>query len=102
VFVALLFTSLIILELKTRIPLYLTGSYCSKLNTPLVIKSLISCFCNTSNSLLGIVIRPSLYSFKDNSKSNSFLLVRNINNSIAFCKIVLISLSRGLCLTGYI
>jgi hypothetical protein len=100
VFVVLFFILLIILELKTRIFLYLIGSYYSKLNILLVIKPSISCFCDTSNNLLGVVIRPSLYSFKDNSKSNSSLLVRNIDNSIMFYKTVLILLSRGLYSAG--
>jgi hypothetical protein len=65
--VALLLISLINLDLKMRISPYLTGSYCSKLNTSLSIKLSISYLSDILNGAPGVVILP----YFRNSKKNS-------------------------------
>jgi hypothetical protein len=59
--------SLTNLDLKMRIPPYLTGSYCSKLNTFLPIRLSISYLSDALNDISGIVILPYLRNFKENS-----------------------------------
>jgi hypothetical protein len=55
--------SLTNLDLKIRMPPYLTKSYYSKLNTFLPIKLSISCLSNTSNGISEIVILPCFRNF---------------------------------------
>jgi hypothetical protein len=59
--------SLTNLDLKMRIPPYLTESYYSKLNTSLPIKLSISYLSDTSNGTPKIVILPYLRNFKESS-----------------------------------
>jgi hypothetical protein len=56
--------SLINLDLKMRMPPYLTGSYCSKLNTSLPIKLSIFCLSNALNSISRIIILSYLRNFR--------------------------------------
>jgi hypothetical protein len=75
VFVAFPLTLLTSLELKIRVPEYLSESYCMNSNTPFVIKPLISCCWDFSKGFPGVVITPSYCSFMDNSISACSLLV---------------------------
>jgi hypothetical protein len=59
--------SLINLDLKMRIPPYLTESYYSKLNTSLPIKLSISYLSDVSNGAPEIVILPYLRNFRESS-----------------------------------
>jgi hypothetical protein len=65
--VALLLIFLTNLDLKMRMPLYLIGSYYSKLNTSLPIRLSISYLSDISNGTPGIVILPYLRNFRKNS-----------------------------------
>jgi hypothetical protein len=56
--------SLTNLDLKMRMPPYLTGSYYSKLNTFLPIKLSISYLSDALNGISGIVILPYLRNFR--------------------------------------
>jgi hypothetical protein len=65
--VILLLISLINLNLKMRMPPYLTGSYYSKLNTSLLIRLSIFYLSNASNGASGIIILLYLRNFKKSS-----------------------------------
>jgi hypothetical protein len=65
--IALPLISLINLDLKMRMPPYLTRSYYSKLNTSLPIKLSISCLSDALNSAFKIVILPYLRNSRKNS-----------------------------------
>jgi hypothetical protein len=98
--VAFPLTLLISLELKIRVPEYLSGSYYMNLNTPFAIKPLISCCWDFSNGFLGVVIIPSCCSFIDNSILACSLLVMkamevSIPSLIAVVNYSLKSLSVG-------
>jgi hypothetical protein len=62
--VALPLISLINLNLKIRMPPYLIGSYCSKLNMFLLIRLSISYLSDVLNGIPGIVILPYLRNFR--------------------------------------
>jgi hypothetical protein len=65
--IALPLISLTNLDLKIRIPPYLTGSYYSKLNTFLPIRLSISYLSNISNDILRVMILPYLRNSKKSS-----------------------------------
>jgi hypothetical protein len=63
--VALPLISLINLDLKIRMPPCLTGSYCSKLNTSLLIKLSIFYLSDASNGAFEVIILPYFRNFKE-------------------------------------
>jgi hypothetical protein len=65
--IALPLISLTNLDLKIRMPPYLTESYCSKLNTSLPIRLLISYLLDASNGAPKIIILPY---FRNSKKSS--------------------------------
>jgi hypothetical protein len=65
--IALPLISLTNLNLKMRMPPYLTRSYCSKLNTSLPIRLSISYLSDTSNGAPRVMILPYLRNFRENS-----------------------------------
>jgi hypothetical protein len=67
--------SLTNLDLKMRMPPYLTGSYYSKLNTFLLIRLSISYLSDALNGAPGVVILPCLRNFRESSWSARFLSV---------------------------
>ena len=66
---------LISLKLKIHMPEYLFGLYCINLNTPFVIKPLISYYWDSLKGFLGIVIMPSCLNFIDSSLLAYSLLI---------------------------
>jgi hypothetical protein len=65
--VALPLISLINLDLKIRMPPCLTGSYCSKLNTSLLIKLSIFYLSDALNGILRVMILPYFRNFRKSS-----------------------------------
>jgi hypothetical protein len=59
--------SLINLDLKMRMPPYLTESYYSKLNTSLLIRLSISYLSDTLNGISRVIILPYLRNSRENS-----------------------------------
>jgi hypothetical protein len=73
--VAFPLTSLTSLKLKIHVPKYLSRSYYMNLNTPFVIKPLISCCWDFLKGFPRVMMTPSYHSFIDNSISACSLLV---------------------------
>ena len=72
------FTSFISLELKIR-PLWTLRSYRTNLNTPLIIRLLISRYCDSWNSCLDVVITSfRLKSLASSRSLSSFLIINAI------------------------